>query len=232
MVIPDSVREFLATGPLAHVVALHADGRPHVTLAWAGPDGDELVFSTFFDQHKVRDFERDPRVSLSFQAIEHTGKGLHPYLVIEGRVTIVEGGALAVNRDASHYDMGLCGPHRTDLARQTQYCGMFLTPTLRNSATRHAFFHNGVYHSLDQVLTFYNLVAITGAHEYYRPERAPQTMRVAIQNWRQRAERGTITWRTEPGPLWDYKPVAEEAAPETRGPAAPLPPLRPLREEP
>jgi cytochrome c peroxidase len=65
--------------------------------------------------------------------------------------------ALAVNRRADHYDMGLCGPHRTDLAEQTQYCGMFLTPTLRNVATRHAFFHNGVYHSLDQVLTFYNL---------------------------------------------------------------------------
>lgn len=65
--------------------------------------------------------------------------------------------ALAVNRRAGYYDMGLCGPHRTDLAQQTQYCGMFLTPTLRNAATRHAFFHNGVYHSLDQVLTFYNL---------------------------------------------------------------------------
>jgi cytochrome c peroxidase len=65
--------------------------------------------------------------------------------------------ALAVNRRADYYDMGLCGPHRTDLAQQTQYCGMFLTPTLRNAATRHAFFHNGVYRSLDQVLTFYNL---------------------------------------------------------------------------
>ncbi|CAB3707290.1 cytochrome-c peroxidase [Trinickia soli] len=76
--------------------------------------------------------------------------------------------ALAVNRDASHYDMGLCGPHRTDLARQTQYCGMFLTPTLRNSATRHAFFHNGVYHSLDQVLTFYNLRDIEPGKIYPR----------------------------------------------------------------
>ena len=33
---------------------------------------------------------------------------------------------------------------------------MFLTPTLRNSATRHVFFHNGVYHSLEKVLDFYN----------------------------------------------------------------------------
>jgi cytochrome c peroxidase len=53
--------------------------------------------------------------------------------------------------------MGLCGPVRADLTQQTQYCGMFLTPTLRNAATRKAFFHNGVYHSLTDVLAFYNL---------------------------------------------------------------------------
>lgn len=76
--------------------------------------------------------------------------------------------ALAVNRDANHFDMGLCGPHRTDLAEQTQYCGMFLTPTLRNSATRHAFFHNGVYRSLDDVLTFYNLRDIEPGKIYPR----------------------------------------------------------------
>jgi PPOX class probable F420-dependent enzyme len=96
MKIPASVRDFLATGPLGHVVALHTDGRPHVTLAWAGFDGDDLVFSTFHDQHKVRDLRRDPRVSISFQANEHHGEGLHPYVVIEGRATVTEGGALEV----------------------------------------------------------------------------------------------------------------------------------------
>lgn len=64
---------------------------------------------------------------------------------------------LAANRSPSHYDMGLCGPYRTDLAGQTQYCGMFLTPTLRNVATRKVFFHNGVYRTLDDVMAFYNL---------------------------------------------------------------------------
>lgn len=34
---------------------------------------------------------------------------------------------------------------------------MFLTPTLRNSAERKTFFHNGVYHDLKQVMDFYNL---------------------------------------------------------------------------
>jgi cytochrome c peroxidase len=63
---------------------------------------------------------------------------------------------LAQNRDPAFQDLGLCGPFRLDLKDQTQYCGMFLTPTLRNAATRHVFFHNGVFHSLDQVMAFYN----------------------------------------------------------------------------
>ena len=64
---------------------------------------------------------------------------------------------LAQNKDPKFFDMGICGPFRTDMADQTQYCGMFLTPTLRNTATRHAFFHNGVYTNLKQVMDFYNL---------------------------------------------------------------------------
>ncbi|WP_408585500.1 cytochrome-c peroxidase [Paraburkholderia bannensis] len=64
---------------------------------------------------------------------------------------------LAQNKDPKFFDMGICGPYRQDLASQTQYCGMFLTPTLRNSATRQVFFHNGVYHDLKHVMDFYNL---------------------------------------------------------------------------
>jgi cytochrome c peroxidase len=65
--------------------------------------------------------------------------------------------ALAHNRDPKAYDIGLCGPIRKDMATQTQYCSMFLTPTLRNSAARHVYFHNGVYHDMKQVMDFYNL---------------------------------------------------------------------------
>jgi len=65
--------------------------------------------------------------------------------------------ALAGNRDPNHFDLGVCGPQRTDIPEQTQYCGMFLTPTLRNTATRRAFFHNGVFSTLEQALDFYNL---------------------------------------------------------------------------
>lgn len=65
--------------------------------------------------------------------------------------------AIPANHDPKFYDLGICGPFRTDIEQQTQYCGMFLTPTLRNSANRHVFFHNGVYHTLKEVMDFYNL---------------------------------------------------------------------------
>ncbi|MBU9290671.1 cytochrome-c peroxidase [Burkholderia multivorans] len=75
---------------------------------------------------------------------------------------------LAQNRDPAFYDLGVCGPFREDLKDQTQYCGMFLTPTLRNAATRHVFFHNGVYHTLDQVMAFYNERSIAPQKFYAR----------------------------------------------------------------
>jgi cytochrome c peroxidase len=64
--------------------------------------------------------------------------------------------AIPANRDPAYYDLGICGPTRTDMEDQTQYCGMFLTPTLRNTATRKVFFHNGRYHTLDEVMDFYD----------------------------------------------------------------------------
>ncbi len=63
---------------------------------------------------------------------------------------------IILNANPEYYDLGICGPYRTDLAAQTQYCGMFLTPTLRNAATRQSFFHTGVYHDLQHVLDFYD----------------------------------------------------------------------------
>jgi cytochrome c peroxidase len=63
--------------------------------------------------------------------------------------------AISANRDLHFYDEGLCGPLRKDMTKQQNYCGLFKTPSLRNSATRHVFFHNGVFHSLEDVVRFY-----------------------------------------------------------------------------
>jgi cytochrome c peroxidase len=64
--------------------------------------------------------------------------------------------ALTDTKDPNYFDLGVCGPIRKDIAEQTQFCGMFKTPTLRNTAVRHAFFHNGAFQTLQQVMDFYN----------------------------------------------------------------------------
>jgi cytochrome c peroxidase len=63
--------------------------------------------------------------------------------------------AIPANADRRYFDLGLCGPLRTDLKDRTQYCGMFRVPSLRNAATRAAFFHNGVLHRLEDAVRFY-----------------------------------------------------------------------------
>ncbi len=64
--------------------------------------------------------------------------------------------ALTDTKDPNYFDLGVCGPIRKDIAEQTQFCGMFKTPTLRNTAVRHVFFHNGVFHTLQEVMDFYD----------------------------------------------------------------------------
>ncbi|HEY7872123.1 MAG TPA: cytochrome c peroxidase [Rudaea sp.] len=62
---------------------------------------------------------------------------------------------IPANADPDYFDVGLCGPFRTDLAARTDLCGQFKVPTLRNVATRHVFFHNGYFHDLKTAIEFY-----------------------------------------------------------------------------
>ncbi len=62
---------------------------------------------------------------------------------------------IPANANPAWFDLGLCGPERTDLRNKAKYCGQFRTPSLRNSALRQSFFHNGVFHSLREVVEFY-----------------------------------------------------------------------------
>lgn len=76
-------------------------------------------------------------------------------------ISVPRNAAIPANADPSFVDMGVCGPTRTDhlpgdAGAPDPFCGMFKTPTLRNVATRTAFFHNGVIHTLEQVIRFYN----------------------------------------------------------------------------
>jgi cytochrome c peroxidase len=62
---------------------------------------------------------------------------------------------IPANRDPAYFDLGLCGPMRTDLADRKDYCGRFRAPSLRNVALRRTFFHNGRVASLEDAVRFY-----------------------------------------------------------------------------
>jgi cytochrome c peroxidase len=62
---------------------------------------------------------------------------------------------IPANLNPRWYDLGLCGPERTDLRNKDEYCGLFMTPSLRNVAMRRAFFHNGAIHTLKEAVAFY-----------------------------------------------------------------------------
>lgn len=54
-----------------------------------------------------------------------------------------------------YYDLGLCGPFRTDLAHRTDLCGAFKVPSLRNAALTAPYFHNGAFATLAAAIAFY-----------------------------------------------------------------------------
>ncbi len=62
---------------------------------------------------------------------------------------------IPANADPKFFDLGVCGPLRTDLANRSEYCGLFHTPSLRNVALRNTFFHNGAVHTLRRAIEFY-----------------------------------------------------------------------------
>lgn len=84
--------------------------------------------------------------------------------------------AIPANRNPRYRDLGLCGPLRQDLARESDYCGLFKTPTLRNVATRQVFFHNGVMTTLEDAVRFY-AERDTRPAEFYPRDRRGQVRR-------------------------------------------------------
>ena len=63
--------------------------------------------------------------------------------------------AIIANQDPTFFDMGLCGPVRTDLSARTDLCGQFKIPTLRNIAITAPYFHNSSVDTLTNVVKFY-----------------------------------------------------------------------------
>ncbi|MGE5148283.1 MAG: cytochrome-c peroxidase, partial [Candidatus Eiseniibacteriota bacterium] len=85
------------------------------------------------------------------------GNGALPQFTDSGLIALglPRNKAIPANTDPAYYDLGLCGPLRTDLKDHPEYCGLFKAPSLRNVALREVFFHNGAAHTLREAVAFY-----------------------------------------------------------------------------
>jgi PPOX class probable F420-dependent enzyme len=83
----------LDSAAVATVVTLNRDGSPHLSAAWIGRDGDELVMGTLNDQRKLRNLRRDARIAVLVYGERINEWGLREYLVLEGLARVVPGGA-------------------------------------------------------------------------------------------------------------------------------------------
>lgn len=106
MEIPPEARAVLESDRLAHFVTLNADGSPQVSCVWVGLEGDEIVSGHLGRWQKVRNVERDPRVSLSVETDTLNEIGLPEYLVVHGRARIQEGGAPELLQRLAHTYIG------------------------------------------------------------------------------------------------------------------------------
>jgi cytochrome c peroxidase len=118
---------------------------------------------------------------------------------------------IPANRDPGFFDLGLCGPVRRDLAHEGEFCGMFKTPSLRNTATRQVFFHNGRFRTLDEVLHFYAERDTNpgkwfrrGSNGRFEPDDLPARYRANI-------DRADVPFTRRPGqkPLLDDAEIAD-----------------------
>jgi PPOX class probable F420-dependent enzyme len=86
--LPQELRDLIASGPMAHLSTINADGSPQVTVVWIGVDGDDLVSGHMGWRAKLGNMQRDPRVVLSFDAPREPGAFLNPYVVLRAHATV------------------------------------------------------------------------------------------------------------------------------------------------
>jgi PPOX class probable F420-dependent enzyme len=104
--LPESARELIESGALGHLVTLNEDGSPQVTCVWIGIEDDELVSGHLRRQQKIRNIERDPRVTVTFEGTRIHPPGLKEYLVVHGRARVTEGGAPELLQRLAHVYLG------------------------------------------------------------------------------------------------------------------------------
>jgi len=109
--------------------------------------------------------------------------------------------AIKANSDPNFYDLGVCGPVRTDLAYRVDLCGQFKVPTLRNIALTGPYFHNATASTLAQAISFYATRDLDPARWYPLVNKRPDKFNDMPLGFR-----GNVTQTPPFGPLPGNKP--------------------------
>lgn len=62
--LTDEQKDFFRKPNFGHLATLEPDGSPQVTPVWVDVDGDDILVNSAVGRKKVRNVERDPRVSV------------------------------------------------------------------------------------------------------------------------------------------------------------------------
>lgn len=91
--IPASAIDLINSGAHAHLTTIDRDGSPQTTIVWVVYEDGELLSASLTMRQKLRNVNRDPRITVSWLSDERDKLGLPYYLVVRGTGEVTEGGA-------------------------------------------------------------------------------------------------------------------------------------------
>jgi PPOX class probable F420-dependent enzyme len=107
---PDEAKALLDRPEFATVATLEPSGQPHLSVVWAGRDGDDILFSTVRGRRKTDNLERDPRLTL----LVFSADDPYRYLEVRGSVTLEDDPDQALIEELSHKYLGKAYPWRNE----------------------------------------------------------------------------------------------------------------------
>ena len=85
---PEEVAAFLEQGRTLMVASLHPDGRPHLVPMWYVADGGQVVFRSFTRSQKIRNLQRDPRLTVLVE--RGAAYGELQGVMLQGRARLID----------------------------------------------------------------------------------------------------------------------------------------------